>query len=148
MSARHEKVQVWIFAEGGGRRHYLLLRYNEVKGGYWQPVTGSVEAGETLEEAALRETREESGFEGDAFSLLNLDYVFEFHSFGKDRRETVFGFRLTWDGKGNPPPPHLSAEHSEFRWCGLEEAIALARWDSNKEGLRRLEAKVAGKGSG
>ena len=57
------KVQVFVFTDTEPRQ-YLLLRYNDQKGGYWQPVTGSVEAGETLEQAALRELWEETGLSG------------------------------------------------------------------------------------
>ncbi len=39
----------------------LLLLENPRRAGFWEPVNGAVEAGETLLEAALREVREEAG---------------------------------------------------------------------------------------
>lgn len=130
------KVQVILFT-GESPRRYLALRYNEQKGGYWQPVTGSVEEGETLEEAALREAREETGIRRAADDLVPSGYTFDFHSFGHDRRETVFGLRVPTDVK-----VVLSGEHVEFRWGALHETLTLYRWDSNKRGLRALAARL------
>jgi len=30
------------------------------------------------------------------------------------------------------------SEHSEFRWCGFQEALDLLKWKENKEALSRL----------
>jgi 8-oxo-dGTP pyrophosphatase MutT (NUDIX family) len=40
---------------------YLLLKRLPEKNGFWQPITGGVEEGETQEEALLREVIEETG---------------------------------------------------------------------------------------
>lgn len=138
--AIHLKVQVILFTEKEPRL-FLALRYNDEKGGYWQPVTGSVEAGESLEEAALREAREETSIDLPAANLMPAGYTFDFHSFGKDRQETVFGLRVP-SAAGAPPAVAISHEHREFRWCAFDEALALYRWDSNQEGLRRLAEKL------
>lgn len=42
-------------------REELLLFENPRRPGWWEPVNGAVDAGETLLEAALREVREEAG---------------------------------------------------------------------------------------
>ena len=43
------------------RREELLLLESPRRPGWWEPVNGAVDAGETLLEAALREVREEAG---------------------------------------------------------------------------------------
>jgi 8-oxo-dGTP diphosphatase len=43
------------------RREELLLLESPRRPGWWEPVNGAVEAGETLLDAALREVREEAG---------------------------------------------------------------------------------------
>ena len=134
----HQKVQVYVFTDAEPRQ-YLLLCYSGEKGGYWQPVTGSVEEGESLAQAALRESDEETGIAGD---LVETGYTFDFHSYGKDHRETVFGLRASATSDGAPPPVVLSHEHQAFQWCSFEEALSLIRWDSNKTGLRALAERL------
>jgi 8-oxo-dGTP pyrophosphatase MutT (NUDIX family) len=43
------------------RREELLLLESQRRPGWWEPVNGAVDDGETLLEAALREVREEAG---------------------------------------------------------------------------------------
>ncbi|HRK03098.1 MAG TPA: NUDIX domain-containing protein, partial [Oligoflexia bacterium] len=47
----HRKVQCWILSRSG---RCLLLLTNKRRGEFWQPVTGTVEDGESFEQAALR----------------------------------------------------------------------------------------------
>jgi ADP-ribose pyrophosphatase YjhB (NUDIX family) len=62
-------VLCFIFAQG----HMLLLKRGiEPYAGYWAPPGGYVEAGESPEAAAIRETREEVGVELDISSLIPL----------------------------------------------------------------------------
>ncbi|MCI0340647.1 MAG: NUDIX hydrolase [Planctomycetales bacterium] len=51
---------VAVVLERGGR-YLLIRRAGDPFRGWWSPVTGGVEAGETLVEAAVREAREEVG---------------------------------------------------------------------------------------
>ena len=39
--------------------------------------------------------------------------------------------------------PTLNHEHSEYRWCTLEEALELLHWPEVKDGLRVVAARVA-----
>jgi ADP-ribose pyrophosphatase YjhB (NUDIX family) len=60
-------VLCFIFAQG----HMLLLKRGiEPYVGYWAPPGGYVEAGESPESAAIRETREEVGVRLDSTSLM------------------------------------------------------------------------------
>jgi hypothetical protein len=38
-------------------------------------------------------------------------------------------------------------EHTEYRWCGLEEAHALMKWEGSKAALRALQRKLENSGS-
>src|SRR2546423_10842594 len=46
-----------------GRFLFIERAAGKLAAGYWTPVTGRLEAGETLAEAARREVREETGLE-------------------------------------------------------------------------------------
>jgi len=55
------QVEVIIFRRNGSRIEYLLLKRLPERNGFWQPVTGGVEEGETRKEALCREVMEETG---------------------------------------------------------------------------------------
>lgn len=123
-----------------GSIEYLVLKRTEEKGGFWQPVTGGVKEGETIEQARDRELKEELGEDAMPKKIISKVHYFEF---GKpDRknpeetlfvREYVFGVELPENCQ-----IRLSDEHIESRWGGYEETRNLYRWDSNKDGLRKL----------
>ncbi|MGZ4384389.1 MAG: NUDIX domain-containing protein, partial [Gaiellaceae bacterium] len=52
---------VSVFRRGESGLEALLLRYAPDYGGYWHVVAGAVEPGESADQAALRELREETG---------------------------------------------------------------------------------------
>lgn len=113
----------------------LLLRRSPERGGFWQPVTGRIEPGETPEAAARRELGEETGADVE---VASLGYR---HGFGLDPAlvppkrpglrvcdETAYWARL-------PPGfvPRLSEEHVAWEWCAPDEAAARPPY----AGLRR-----------
>lgn len=106
-------VSVVVTREDG---RVLLLQRTAARGGFWQPVTGRVEAGETPVQAAQRELREETGVE-NAVTPLGYEHVFAFGG-AQLVRETAFttrsAGRVRVDG----------SEHVEFAWLTADEAIA------------------------
>lgn len=65
-----KKIQV-VFSLPN-EKQFLLFKVNESRGGFWQNITGSVENGESFEEAAIREIHEETGLEYNSFKLIDL----------------------------------------------------------------------------
>jgi 8-oxo-dGTP diphosphatase len=59
------KIAVLVFLENGKGEHLLLLRAKPPNLGVWSPIGGKLEmeTGESPFECAVRETREETGFE-------------------------------------------------------------------------------------
>ena len=120
-----------------GEFYFLMLKRTPQRGGFWQPVTGNVEDGETFETAALREVQEELGI-ADPLRLIDTEYSYEFTDNDPDQFERVFGLQVS---------PHqevrLSSEHTEYYWATTEEALNVyLKYDGNKEGLRRLHEKL------
>ena len=128
----NRKAQVWIYRKG----QVLLLQTNVERGEFWQPVTGSINAGETFAEGAMREAQEESGlvFDGE---LKYLEYEFEFH--GKFGRviERVFAWESS-RGEVKLEP----REHQNYRWISFAEAEKALKFSSNIEGLHRLQKRL------
>ena len=126
------QVQAILFKKISGRLHYLLLKRTLEKEGFWQPVTGGLEEGETKVEALEREVLEETGIENIARIIDDVHY-FEY-SDPYFIKEYVFGVevhpneKIVIDGK----------EHSQFKWCSFQEALELLKWDENKKALSRL----------
>ena len=58
---RIDQVEIIVFKVIDGNPLFLLLKRIPSRGGFWQPVTGGVNAGEDFTLAAKREVQEETG---------------------------------------------------------------------------------------
>lgn len=109
--------------------------------GLWQCVSGSLEPGERIVAGALRELREETGFDASTIqALFDLDQVNQFHEPSVDGILTsaIFAVRV-----GPASEPVLSHEHDAARWVGPEEALEIAVWPAYLESIRRIVADLA-----
>src|SRR3989344_6632207 len=134
------QVEVIIFKKlQTGEPSYLMLKRVPKRGGFWQPVTGNVEVGETFEAAALREIQEELGI-SDIVKLVDTNYSYEFTDNDIDQFERIFGAEVSQNQEIK-----LSSEHSEYRWASREECLNVyLKYPGNKEGLRHLHLMVTG----
>ena len=130
------KVQVWVyFRDQGGKFYFLLLLTTPERGAFWQPITGGVEAPETLEEAALREVREETGLIF-ARNPIPVQKSFEFESRGVHCFESGF-FIQAESQSGKLPFVQLDpSEHTAYRWVLAKDALKWVRHASNARMLR------------
>jgi len=142
-------IQAIVFRTKPQLQILNLLR-TPALGGFWQPVTGRIEAGETPIEAAAREVQEETGYSGEP---IGLGYV---HGFMLD--PTVFQ-APRW------PVPCFADEHSfavevptgqepvleegtheAYQWLSPDASTALVRWPGNREAIRMLTERLSQKG--
>lgn len=118
MKKRKAQAVIFYYAEDN-KKHFLLLRMNDQRNGYWQNVTGKVEKSETFKEGALREAMEETNLSLENIkNTKNLNMTFEFQDqWGKDSVEEVFAIEVfkKWPVIIDP------SEHQDFKWQSEEE---------------------------
>ena len=88
--------------------------------GHWDTIGGRVEDGESLEEALVREAREEVGVMPVEFSLIATV---------RERRPDLYGDALHhiyavthWQGG---EPANVCDEHTELKWFGISDMLLL-----------------------
>ncbi len=110
--------------------------------GYWQSVTGSLEAGESPGNAAMRELGEETGLQQGELLDWEIETEYEIYPEWRHRYapgvtrniEHVFGFRLE-----KPQPVRLSPrEHLNYLWLSFEDAAARVFSSSNASAILKL----------
>lgn len=126
----------------------VLLLERADRPGYWQSVTGSCEPGEALRDTAIREVREETGLDAEAYPLNDwlTRNVYEIYPHWRHRyppgvtenTEHVFALRLPQRLVVNLAPQ----EHLEFRWVPWRQAAELVFSPSNREAILQLPDRV------
>jgi len=112
--------------------------------GFWQSVTGSQHAGESLEATAIREVREETGIAAERHDLRdwNLQNVYEIYPVWRHRfapgvshnTEHVFGLRVP----GRLEVRLAPREHLAAQWVPWREAAERVFSWSNRRAILML----------
>jgi bis(5'-nucleosidyl)-tetraphosphatase len=106
---------------------FLLLHYEE---GHWGASKGHVEKGESLEQTARREIREETGLTDIRFLPgFQIENTYVYRKEGRLSQKTAtFYLAETFT-----PEVQLSFEHTEFVWLPFAEAYDRVTFQSEKE---------------
>lgn len=136
-------VQVVIVRDSFHGREVLALRRVPQRGGFWQPVTGRVEPGESFAETARREVFEELGLTVAPGDIHDLGYC---HSYALKREwlvnyppgtthndEAAFAIFVTQGTEIRTDP----GEHDAHEWLSPDAARKRFGWHGNREALQR-----------
>jgi len=112
-------------------------------GYYWQSPRGGIDKNESPADAAVRETREETGIEKplgffDLEHSHRFDYVTTDPETGKQLVTTVteYSFAVETDREDIV----LSDEHTSYRWMTPEESMEVFDFEGTRQAVRRLLA--------
>jgi 8-oxo-dGTP pyrophosphatase MutT (NUDIX family) len=119
-----------VFRPVGDGHHVLLVRSS--RSPRWVLPKGHIDAGETPEETAVREVREEAGVDASIHGEVGES------AFVTPRGEAV---RVRWFlmlEQGAWP----EWEHRELLWCDPDEAMRLVDYDDTREVIRRARQRL------
>ncbi|HEY5610215.1 MAG TPA: lipoyl(octanoyl) transferase LipB, partial [Thermoanaerobaculia bacterium] len=134
---------VKVIAHDGDR--VLLLHRTKAAGAFWQPITGSIERGESEAAAARRELREETGHDAEVVPMnLRQSFVIDGSFLNRENAHPVFADEVIYTARLDSSA-HIvldEEEHDRFGWFSFEEAYSLLRWSDDREALERLEEAI------
>lgn len=136
-----QPVSVLVVLHDGNGNILLIERAD--RAGFWQSVTGSIEAGETLSQTALREVQEETGITLSDGQLHDWQQSRQYEIYPHWRHryppgitrntEHVFSARIAPDTSIK-----LSKEHTAFCWLERTDAAEKVFSPSNRQAILEL----------
>lgn len=136
-----QPVSVLVVLHDGNGNILLIERAD--RAGFWQSVTGSIEAGETLSQTALREVQEETGVTLSDGQLHDWQQSRQYEIYPHWRHryppgitrntEHVFSARIAPDTSIK-----LSKEHTAFCWLERTDAAEKVFSPSNRQAILEL----------
>ena len=132
------KIEAILYSKSSDNKvEYLLIKRTPEDGGYWQPVTGTLDNGEKLHDCLFREINEETGVDKSQIkSLSPILYKFDWKN---KRDETILEFVYAVEIDGNQEITLSPEEHDDLQWCDFDSAMETLFTDNNKNALKVID---------
>ncbi len=135
-----------VFRQSGDLIETLLCA--RVRPGYhgddapltWRLPKGTPEHGETVEETACREVREETGVHVSVVApITSIRYFFVGHDDGVRYDKTVYFYLM--EPRGGNTADH-DAEFDVVEWCSYNEALELLEYENERSVLKAARSLI------
>lgn len=125
-----------------GEEVLLIKRGTPPRLGQWSVPGGRLEWGETLQDAALRELKEETSVDAELLGLIDvIDGVFPARPGGEITRHYVLiDYAARWTGG----QPMAGDDAAEARFVSREEAMALVEWEETRRVIAEAFERFGG----
>jgi bis(5'-nucleosidyl)-tetraphosphatase len=130
MPAEHSAGAI-VFREEAGLAFFLLLHYEK---GHWGASKGHIEKGETIEETARREVREETGISDLVFRPGFKETIRYFFQGEQGRTFKTVTFLLA---ETRTREVVVSFEHTGFEWLPYAGALSRTTFKDEKAVLEK-----------
>jgi 8-oxo-dGTP pyrophosphatase MutT (NUDIX family) len=129
------------FRKQDGRIEVALISVGDE--GRWQLPKGIVDKGESTEQAAVREVREEAGIDTEVVERIDkVEYWYFWNEDGRRVRYHKFVYFYLLRYKSGDVRDH-DREVNEARWVEIDEAIELLAFDSEKKVLKKAKGMMS-----
>jgi len=130
-----------VFYKSDATIEYLLLHYEP--SGHWDFPKGKIEPGETKQEAALRELKEETGLQADIIPGFEQTITYHFKDYESSElaHKTVYFFV----GQALHQNVTLSYEHKGHTWLPYQKALQQLTYKNAQELLKKSHAFIEAK---
>jgi 8-oxo-dGTP pyrophosphatase MutT (NUDIX family) len=129
-----------VYRMAGGAIEIAIVKISDEL--RWQLPKGLIDPGETNEQAALREVREESGIDGEIVGLIDtIDYWF-YADYGSQRRryhKFVHFYLMSFVGGDIRDHDH---EVVESRWVTADDAIKMLYFKTEREVVTKAVSMI------
>ena len=122
-----------LFRKEETKKLFLLLHYPS---GHWDFVKGKMEKGESIQETALRETKEETGITDVTF-LDNFEEWIEYNF--QYKGELVHKKVVFFLGETKTKEIKISEEHLSYTWKEYNDAMEKTTFDNAKTILTKAQ---------
>ena len=125
----------------------LLMERADARG-FWQSVTGSQNAGETLEATAIREVREETGLDAARYALQDWAQQTRYEIYPRWRHRYADGITHNTEHVFGLCLPQVEAitlsprEHTQYAWWPWPTAANKCFSPSNAAAIRLLPSRL------